>query len=217
MQISFTLSFSIGFAHIGRVGSVAVTISIAIERYMSVCYPTTSSSCHKRLLFPLPIVFSVLYNVPKFFEIVKCSEEEINRTMIVDLLSKQRQNSGDTTNSTADITLFVNGRNETIALDVFDQDEEDRKSLCDPYGTRATSLRNNKWYIIFYVFLSELFFVEIMPWITVVILNISTWKGITSFQKKRQALKEKSRNNAIKGKYVDLELLYKNVMFFLLT
>ena len=194
--------FSIGFAHIGRVGSVAVTISIAIERYMSVCYPTTSSSCHKRLLFPLPIAFSILYNIPKFFEIVKCNEEEINRTMITDLLSKQRQNSGDTTNGTADITLFVNGRNETIALDVFD--EEDRKSLCDPYGTRVSSLRNNKWYIIFYVFLSELFLVEIMPWITVVILNISTWKGITRFQKKRQALKEKSSNDAVKGKYVYL-------------
>ena len=162
-----------------------MTISIAIERYMNVCHPTNRSSYYKKFLFPLPIIFSIFYNIPKFFEIVKCNQDEMNHTMLTHLLANE--------NDTADITLFHNnGRNKTI---VFDEAADQGKNLCDPYGTRATSLRNNKWYIIFYVFLSELVFVEILPWITVIILNIRTWKGITRFQKKRQALKRKSSIN----------------------
>ena len=116
----------------------------------------------------------------------------MNHTMLTQLLDNEKNND------TTALELFYNGRNETS---VFDDAEDNKK--CDPYGTRATSLRKNKWYIIFYVFLSELVLVEILPWITVIILNISTWKGITKFQKKRQDLKKKScRNvNKVTGKY----------------
>ena len=101
----------------------------------------------------------------------------MNHTMLTHLLANE--------NGTE--VLFHNGRNKTI---VFEEATTNNNNLCDPYGTRPTNLRNNKWYIIFYVFLSELVLVEILPWITVIILNISTWKGITRFQKKRQALKK---------------------------
>ena len=122
----------------------------------------------------------------------------MKHTMISHLLANAKeQNKGN--DGTADITLFINGRNETVALDVYGKEQQKTIGLCDPYGTRATSLRNNKWYIIFYVFLSELILVEIIPWITVVILNISTWKGITRFQKKRQALKTKKCSVVVKG------------------
>ena len=182
--------FSIGFAHIGRVGSVAVTISIAVERYMSVCHPTNSFPC-KYLLFPLPIAFALLYNIPKFFEIVVCSKEEMYQTMIKDisLHFKEREAMEDK------LELFSNNTNKTISLDGMEEDDVG----CDIYGTRATSLRNNRWYIILYVFLSELILVEIVPWITVIILNICIWKGIRRFQKRRQSLKNKSSN--VQGKY----------------
>ena len=176
--------FSIGFAHIGRVGSVAVTISIAIERYMSVCHPINRTH-FRHLLFFLPITFSILYNIPKFFEIVRCTEEEIYRTMIANVALNDRHNEDNDTS----IRIFNNITNETITFDGIDRDDI---TLCDPYQTRATSLRNNKWYIVLYVFLSELILIEIMPWITVIVLNISTWKGIRSFQKKRQTLKTRS-------------------------
>ena len=63
--------------------------------------------------------------------------------------------------------------------------------MCDVYETRATSLRNNKWYIVLYVFLSELILIELVPWILVIVLNIKTWQGIRRFQQKRQTLKVK--------------------------
>ena len=182
--------FSIGFAHIGRVGSVTVTISIAIERYLGVCHPTTTFS-YQYLLFPFPIVFTIIYNIPKFFEVVKCSEEELYQTMLIQLA---RHNIN---NSTHDIDIFSNNtykdnnnNNESLLVDDDEEKEED-VLMCDIYETRPTSLRNNKWYIILYVFLSEFVLIEIVPWILVIILNIKTWKGIRSFQKKRQTLRMK--------------------------
>ena len=183
--------FSIGFAHIGRVGSVAVTISIAVERYMSVCHPTNSFPC-KRLLFPLPIAFALLYNVPKFFEIVACSKTEMYHTMITEISLHEKEDK-DVNDK---LEIFSDNSNKTIILDGI---QDYGVTNCDPYGNRATSLRNNRWYIILYVFLSELILVEIVSWITVIILNIYIWKGIRRFQKRRQRLKNKSNN--IKGKH----------------
>ena len=58
---------------------------------------------------------------------------------------------------------------------------------CDK-GYRTTWLRNNRWYIIFYVFWSKFILVEIVPWITVIILTTFTWKKIRQFQINRTSL-----------------------------
>ena len=147
-------------------------------------------SRYKHMLFPLPIAFAVLYNIPKFFETVKCSEEEIYRTMIGDLSSNPIRDN-DT-----HVQIHFNRVNQTIWLSKEGSLEGDA-TLCDRYETRLTSLRRNKWYIVFYVCLSELIFVEIVPWISVIVLNISTWRGMKRFQEKRQMLK--NRCNVSKG------------------
>ena len=59
--------FRIGFAYIGRVGSVAVTVSISVERYINCCF-SNHDFAFKSLLVPFPIIFALVYNVPKFFE-----------------------------------------------------------------------------------------------------------------------------------------------------
>jgi len=48
-----------------------------------------------------------------------------------------------------------------------------------------TKLRKNHWYIIVYVFGSEVIFIEILPWITVIILTLLTWRSIKQFQQNR--------------------------------
>ena len=103
----------------------------------------------------------------------------------------------NTNNSTHDINIFSNNtykdnnNNSESLLSDDDEEKEEDVLMCDIYETRPTSLRNNKWYIILYVFLSELILIEIVPWILVIILNIKTWKGIRRFQKKRQTLRMK--------------------------
>ena len=80
-KLKLFIFFSFGFIHIGRVGSVAVTVSIATERYINVCYPTTHFS-RKYLFLITPILFAFIYNAPKFFEIVACTQEEKYQMML---------------------------------------------------------------------------------------------------------------------------------------
>ena len=56
-----------GIGHIGRVGSVFVTMSVTIERYFAIVHPLKHFS-GKRFLLVVPIVTTMLYNIPKFFE-----------------------------------------------------------------------------------------------------------------------------------------------------
>ena len=73
--------FSFGILHIGQLGSIAVTVSIATERFLTVCYPNSHFS-RKYLLILLPILISIIYNIPKFFEIVRCSDNEMYLNML---------------------------------------------------------------------------------------------------------------------------------------
>jgi hypothetical protein len=64
----FILPMGFGFGHIGRVGSVFITVSVTIERYFAIVHPLKHFS-GKRFLLVIPIVSSVLYNIPKFYEL----------------------------------------------------------------------------------------------------------------------------------------------------
>ena len=59
---------------------------------------------------------------------------------------------------------------------------------CDIDGMRATPLRQNEFYIIFYVVISKVMLVEVIPWLSVIALNIWTWRKMVLFQKKREAM-----------------------------
>ena len=54
-----------GLIHVGRVGSTAVTVSLSIERYLAI--RQRDSDISGPFLFWAPIIFSVIYNIPKFF------------------------------------------------------------------------------------------------------------------------------------------------------
>lgn len=69
---------------------------------------------------------------------------------------------------------------------------------CDADGMRATSLRQNEWYLIFYVVISKVVLVEVVPWLTVIALNVWTWRKMVVFQRKREAMLKKGK----KGKLI---------------
>ena len=64
---------------------------------------------------------------------------------------------------------------------------------CDLDGMRATPLRQNEWYIIFYVVVSKVVLVEVVPWLTVIALNIWTWRKMVLFQRKREAMLKRGK------------------------
>ena len=204
VHVLFVL-FRIGFAHIGRVGSVAVTVSISIERYLSIRHPNKTISI-KSWLLPFPILFATLYNIPKFFEFSTCnvdimhgessSTKFIHQNVTEDMLNwPYSSRELDTTHVNEDnATLFVVKFQELIAESLLRGQHNQtmipvlRSSTtrCSKQGFVTTNLRKNHWYIIFYVFLSELLLVEVIPWIIVITLNTRTFWALVRFQKNRK-------------------------------
>ena len=199
-RLTYLFNFRIGLAHIARVGSVFVTVSVSVERYLSVRHPNNTFSIKKWLL-PLPIAFAVIYNLPKFFEFVSCDGNSSphlnlpfhNVTDQIRIIHAQKN---------ADNLTQPDWENGTLSFDdvqnVLKQTYFNRKNIskgptanledCVDGEYRVTRLRKNRWYIIFYVFGADFILVEIVPWIIIIMLNLLTWRGIQQFQKKRKRL-----------------------------
>ena len=238
--VQFFLIYSFGILHIGQLGSIAVTVSIATERYITVCYPTSHFS-RKYLLILLPIIISLIYNIPKFFEIVKCSDKEMYATMLKSYYENEVNNTvltkkGEDTltiqaanemNQSYPITnqtyVIFNNASETdsqydehVHQDKFDKEtrveNEMNKFLmttnhkqvvdalnedipvCDVFGHRVASFRNNRWYIILYHFFSDLFLVKILPWIAVIVFNAKVFIASRRFRQTRRRLLNKTED-----------------------
>ena len=65
-----------GIGHIGRVGSVFLTVSVTIERYHAIVHPL-KHFCGKKYLLYVPAGAAVVYNIPRFFEF----ELKVRRTI----------------------------------------------------------------------------------------------------------------------------------------
>lgn len=64
----FVLPVCYGLAHVSRVGSISLTLSVTIERYYSVCHPLSQFQI-KRHLLTISLLFAIVYNIPRFFEL----------------------------------------------------------------------------------------------------------------------------------------------------
>ena len=108
-----------------------------------------------RCLIPLPIISTILFNIPKFFEI-----ETI-----------QYSNSTSNINKMDEQVLLINDSRGSITV--------------ENVGYRGSTLRLNYWYIILYVTWSKLLLVEIFPWIIIIVLNILIWRRMRQFKATR--------------------------------
>ena len=168
-----------------------MTVSISIERHLAIGHPTTIAPY--KLLFWAPIVFAIVYNIPKFFELAACdviTTELIKEPLVYGVITNNTsikaeddQREFKSFNST-DATSIINSNNLTDNLTNFN---------CDLDGMRATPLRQNEWYIIFYVVVSKVVLVEVVPWLTVIALNIWTWRKMVLFQRKREAMLKRGK------------------------
>ena len=129
----------------------------------------TSDHGWKSLLIPIPVAFAIIYNIPKFFELETIDIEATNLHKEQNITTKKE--NFDTSNYTNDNLSYVNEYS-------YDEDE---------LGYRGTPMRLNHWYIVIYVFWSKFLLVEIIPWVTVIILNVFIWRKIQEFQRIRRA------------------------------
>ena len=156
-----------GLAHTGRVGSVLLTLCISIERYCSVCHSTCNFRGAKSFLLPTPILFAIVYNLPKFFELrseVLYEDEALN-----------------TTNVENESVLHNNDSS------YFEKDTASNYTTPEPtIIIVGTEIRRNPWYIIIYVFWSKFLLVEIVPYLLIIVMNILIWRKIQEFAKIRR-------------------------------
>ena len=86
--------FRYGIAHIGRVGSVFMTLSVTLERFFAILYPLKRMYLKTTLLI-FSVVFSVVYNIPRFLEfetvVGNRTNEEDNSTISNETVSNYLQ------------------------------------------------------------------------------------------------------------------------------
>lgn len=64
----YLVSLSFGLLHTFRTGSVCVTVAVNFERFHAIVFPLRQFK-FKRYLLLVSICFTVLYNLPKYFEV----------------------------------------------------------------------------------------------------------------------------------------------------
>ena len=199
-----------GLGSIGRVGSVGVTVSIAFARYLAVCHPTVTHY-PKYLLGVIPTLFALFYNIPKFFEIIHCSEEEkyltwlwhaFQQSLVNELTANKTFPPISNPLKSKDKVLknFLISPNNTWVLKAFEK-AKGTEVMCDTFDHRPANFSINHWYEIFYKDLSDLIFVEIIPWITVIVFNILVWKKSKEFHQMRLKLLKSNGRNDGQGMY----------------
>ena len=177
-------------------GSTAVTVSLSIERYLVIGQHTSNTS--NKLLFWAPIIFPVVYSAPKFFELSSCealdqsiTQHHLNTTgtdFTYDLQIDYHNNAPQKDDSTNLVHLnLTHGIHGMISKDSEDLDTT-KVQHCGSDGMQPTALRKNEFYIIFYVVIPKVVLIEIIPWLTIITLNLLTWKKMKSFQRRREAL-----------------------------
>ena len=174
--------FRIGLVHIGRVGSVYVTVAITVERYLSI--DQTNPNQHRSWLIRMPILFTIFYNIPRFLELETTVDnyDSDDKTPNQNFMKMQDGNQTDSSlNISESLTNCTN--NET--------------NVIQDLGYQATSMRLNPWYIVMYITCSKFIFVQIIPWLTVIILNICIWRKMRKFHDARARM-----HIIVSGKYI---------------
>ena len=65
----YVMPITYGLTHTTRVGSVFATLSVTLERFFAIVFPFKDVDVLKKWLIPSTVVFTVIYNIPKFFEV----------------------------------------------------------------------------------------------------------------------------------------------------
>ena len=81
-KLTFLIISRYGILHIARVGSVITTLSVAMDRFYVIKHPLI---VHERATFLVSscVVFSVLYNIPRFFEFQTIYLEVMDNSSVV--------------------------------------------------------------------------------------------------------------------------------------
>ena len=170
-------------------GSVYFTISISVERYLTVCHPFYIAGKNwgsKRYIIPI-VLFSVLYNLTRFFEMrtkfIEIHEEDYlyNVTKNNETFYSHAQQTGLYSS-----TSIIGDNNSTIKSDNYTAEDipitaENMKNSQEyKYEFELTSLRKNKYYYSIYIIGLNFIFNGLIPFAVIIILNVLLYKQLAT-------------------------------------
>ena len=166
-------------AKVSLTASIYSTLAIAFERYLIICHPfyviNHRMPAKRYIIFIL--IFSVLYNLPRFFSFTtfSCSD---------DFFAESDEPSSDEffTRSEAPVNAAINS-SKTIQTEI--------NCTAGTTEVRPTALRLNYYYYSVYLFWMDLCVMEFLPIVVLIVLNMLVLK---SFRKK---LKKRLRSHSI--------------------
>ena len=179
---------ALALLQVAQTGSVYCTISISLERYLTVCHPFYFSGKNwsaRRYIIPI-VLFSVLYNMPRFFEL---------RTKYIE---SDEDVSFNVTKSNE--TFYSHGQenhlyNETNLSYLFPSNstQQDNKYTTEyistttdniqnnrgyNYGFELTSMRQNKYYVSIYIIGLNFIVHGLIPFPVIITLNALLYREL---------------------------------------
>ncbi|TRY79944.1 hypothetical protein TCAL_06554, partial [Tigriopus californicus] len=165
-----SLPIVIPFAQIGLMGSTYCTVALALERFLAVCYPfLPRRHVYSTRTFVIPVVvFTMLYNVPKFFELTV--------VRIPSFLD-------NTTNwESVNETTFVSEHGCYVYNNATDTYNLDNYTGPLMFELKPTSLRLDRIYIRVYILWMNLLLLILGPFIVIIVLNFRVYRRIKQFE-----------------------------------
>ena len=186
---------------IALTGSVYCTMAISVERYLVVCHPfyTTSKNWSaKRYMIPI-ILFSVIYNLPRFFELRSCIIIFQNNTNDSPNYQSTEQNYLD---NTTDLVTNEGYSSENVTHSSYESSCSDDLNFYDSSGyfldfvymIELTTLRKNKYYYCTILILN-IVFMGIGPFIILVLLTSLTLRKLITYSRQDNIITPPPLNN----------------------
>ena len=137
----------------------------------------SSETRFKSILVGFPIFFAITYNIPRFFEL-----ETIPRFFELETTINDTYFSNKAAINGSEIYYnseeFVGVNNITVLVNC----TLNKTYVVEDLGYGGTLMRQNYLYIVFYIFWSKFIFIELVPWVTVFVLNLMIWKKVREFE-----------------------------------
>jgi len=163
-QYKVIVTWFLPFAHVALTGSIYLTLSITLERYTTVCHPFFKYQYKwtaKYYLAPI-MMFTLLYNIPKFFELkVGILDEEYERY-----------------NSTLFQNVWKSVYNKTLQRIDIEQIILHVSPTSGDLEITPTVLRVHPLYVKIYLTYFNIFVHGILPMIVLLILNVQIFMSI---------------------------------------
>jgi len=176
----YIASWVYGVALIAQTGSIYCTLGVTVERYIVVCFPLRSATIctygKAKLGVGAIVAFSILYNIPRFFEVSWEFSTNIDGGSI---------SSDDYYN----VTTIIHENTSSTLIPINFTSTENSSAEVIP-----TALRKNSDYISIYMTWMYLVFIWCLPFSGLSVLNLLMFLDVRRSNKRQSTMSTHEKN-----------------------